>query len=86
MSGVEASKEPKETQVHVCSSCVNTVVQTFNYYQKQIAQLKKEKDFLQEELRKLLKDHEKQKLVMVKEIRVLEERLALLEKRLETNI
>ena len=86
MSGVEASKEPKEPQVHVCSSCVNNVVQTFNHYQEQIAQLKQEKDGLHEELRKLIKDHEEQKQAMVKEIKALEERLALLEKRSETHI
>jgi hypothetical protein len=61
-------------------------VQTFNHYQEQIVQLKQEKDGLQEELRKLIKDHEEQKRVMAKEIRALEERLALLEKRSETHI
>jgi uncharacterized protein Yka (UPF0111/DUF47 family) len=86
MSGVEASKEPREPHVHVCSSCVKTVVQTFTHYHEQIAQLKQEKESLHEELRKLIKDHEKQKRAMVEEIRTLEEKLALLEKRSETHI
>ena len=86
MSGVEASEKSKKPQVHVCSSCVKTVVQTFNHYQEQISQLKQEKEGLQEELMKLIKDHEEQKLAMVKEIRVLEEQLALLKKHSETHI
>ncbi len=86
MSGVEASKEPKEPQVHVCSSCVKTVVRTFTHYQEQIAQLKQEKESLQEELMKLIEDHEEQKRAMVEEIRAMEEKLALLKKRSETHI
>ena len=86
MSGIEASKDPKEPQVHVCSSCVKTVVQTFTHYQQQIAQLNQEKEHLQEELRKLIKDHEERKRAMIDEISVLKERLALLEKRSETHI
>ena len=74
------------SQVHVCKSCVSNVVQTFNHYQEQIVQLKRDKDGLQEELRQLIKDHEEQKRFLVEEIRVLEERLALLEKRSETDI
>lgn len=72
--------------MHVCSSCVNTVVQTFNHYREQIAQLKQEKESLQDELKNFIKDHEKQKRVMVEEIRALEERLALLEKPSENHI
>jgi len=86
MSGVESSKEPKEPQVHVCKSCVRTVVQTFTYYQEQIAQLNREKESLQEELRKLIEGHEKQKRVMFEEIKALEKKLRLLEKGSETNI
>lgn len=86
MSGVEASKEPKEPQEHACSSCVKTVVQTFTHYHEQIAQLKQEKESLQEELRKLIEDHEEQKRAMFEEIRALEEQLALLKKRSETHI
>ncbi len=53
MSGVEVSKEPKEKQVHVCESCMSTVVETFNHLQEQIAQLKRERANLQGELEKL---------------------------------
>ena len=86
MSGVEVSKEPKEHQVHVCASCVNTVVQTFNHFQEQIAQLKREKASLQKELKKLRKEHGEQKRVMTEEIRALEEKLALLKKNSESHI
>ena len=86
MSGIESSKEPKQPQVHVCKSCVETVVQTFTHYHEQVAQLKLEKDGLQKELRKLIDAHEEQKLVMVKEIKALEERLTLLKERSETHI
>jgi uncharacterized protein YlxW (UPF0749 family) len=86
MSGVEVSKEPKEPQVHVCASCMNTVVQSFNHFQEQIMQLKREKANLQKELKKLSEEHEEQKRVMAEEIRALEEKLALLTKTLETHI
>jgi len=86
MSGVEVSKEPKEPQVHVCASCMNTVVQTFNHFQEQIAQLKREKAGLQKELKKLNEEYEEQKRVMTKEIRVLKEKLAKLKKNSETHI
>lgn len=86
MSGVEVSKEPKEPQVHVCSSCVKTVVQYFTYYQEQIAKLNQEKEKLQDELRKLIKNNEKQKQAIIEEIRILEERLALLDKPSESHI
>jgi DNA-directed RNA polymerase subunit N (RpoN/RPB10) len=80
MSGVEASKETKESQEHVCSSCVKTVVQIFTQYHEQIAQLKQEKESLHEELSKLIENSEEQKRAMVKEIRALKEQLALLKK------
>jgi len=86
MSGVEVTKEQKEQQVHVCASCVSTVVQTFNHFQEQIAQLKREKASLQRELKKLIEEHEEQKRVMAEEIRALEEKLALLKKNSETHI
>lgn len=86
MSGVEGSKEQKEHQVHVCASCVDTVVQTFNYFQEQLMQLKREKAGLQKELKKLNEEHEEQKRVMTEEIRALEEKLALLKKNSETHI
>ena len=86
MSGIEVSKEQKEAQVHVCASCVNTVVQTFNHFQEQIVQLKREKAGLQRELKKLNEEHGEQKRVMTEEIRALEEKLALLKKNSETHI
>ena len=86
MSGIEVSKEPKEHQVHACASCMNTVVQTFNHFQEQIMQLKREKANLQKELKKLNEEHEEQKRVMTKEIRALEEKLAKLKKNSETHI
>lgn len=86
MSGVEVSKEPKEPQVHVCASCMNTVVQTFNHFQEQIAQLRREKAGLEKELKKLNEEHEKKKRVMAEEIRALEEKLAELNRNSETHI
>jgi len=86
MSGVEASKEPKEPQVHACTSCVKTVLQTFTHFQEQIAQLRQEKASLQKALRKLDEEHEEQKQAMAKEIRTLKEHLALLKKNSETHI
>jgi uncharacterized protein YlxW (UPF0749 family) len=78
MSGVEVSTETKENQVHVCESCMNTVIQSFNHFQEQIAQLKREKASLQKELEKLIEERKEQKRAMTKEIRALEEKLALL--------
>jgi predicted RNase H-like nuclease (RuvC/YqgF family) len=86
MSGVEVSKEPKEPQVHVCASCMSTVVQTFNHFQEQIAQLRREKAGLQRELEKLNEEYEKKKQLMTKEIRALEEKVAELKKTSETHI
>jgi uncharacterized protein YlxW (UPF0749 family) len=86
MSGVDVSKEPKEKQVHVCASCMNTVVQTFNHFQEQIRKLEREKVSLQKELKKLSEEHEEQKRVMAEEIRALEEKLVLLKKNSETHI
>jgi predicted nucleic acid-binding Zn-ribbon protein len=86
MSGVEVSKEPKEPQVHMCASCMNTVVQTFNHFQEQIAQLRREKASIQRELQKLNEEHEKKKRVMAEEIRALEEKVAELKRNSETHI
>jgi hypothetical protein len=52
LSGVEVTKEQKESQVHVCESCMDTVVETFSHMQKQIAQLKQKNLKLQVELEK----------------------------------
>jgi predicted RNase H-like nuclease (RuvC/YqgF family) len=86
MSGVEVSKEPKEPQVHMCASCMNTVVQTFNHFQEQIVQLKREKANLEKELEKLIEEHEKKKRAMSKKLRALEEKVAELKKNSETHI
>lgn len=61
MSGVEVSKEQKEKQVHVCASCMNTVVQTFSHFQEQIKILQSEKANLQEEIRVLEEENAKLK-------------------------
>ncbi|WGM89024.1 MAG: hypothetical protein NUK63_08915 [Candidatus Bathyarchaeum tardum] len=53
MSGVEVTKEQKENQVHLCESCMNTVVQTFSHMQNQIARLKQENLKLQMDLEQL---------------------------------
>jgi predicted RNase H-like nuclease (RuvC/YqgF family) len=81
MSGVEASREPKESQVHACTSCVSTVVQTFNHFQEQIVQLQGEKMKLEGELRRLIEEWERQRQAMTKQIRKLEEELAALNKK-----
>lgn len=81
MSGVETSKEPKEDQLHVCSSCVSTVVQTFNHFQEQIVQLTQDKQRLEGELKRLNEEWERQRRAMEKKIETLEEKLALLKKK-----
>lgn len=55
MSGVEVTKEQKQTQAHICQSCMNTVVQSFTNMQEQIAQLKQEKQNMQHEIDELEK-------------------------------
>ena len=81
MYGVEVSKE---NQVHACASCMNTVVQTFNHFQEQIAQLKREKASLQKELEKLREEQKEQKRAMTEEIRALEEKVDSLKKESES--
>jgi predicted nuclease with TOPRIM domain len=51
MSGVEVPREQKEE--HTCTPCMNTVVQTFSYFQEQIKTLRDEKASLQEKIRAL---------------------------------
>jgi hypothetical protein len=80
MSGVDISKEEKEKQIHVCESCMKTVIETCGHFQEVIAQLKREKLKLQEELNNLKEDQKKQKRFMRKEIKMLEKKLALLNK------
>ena len=64
MSGIEFSEEPKEKPVHVCTSCMNTVIQTFGHLQEQIKTLQREKTKLQTELKKLSEENEDQARVM----------------------
>ena len=81
VSGVEVKREQKEIQVHVCASCMNTVVQTLGHLRDQITQLNREKEKLQEDLNQLRDEQQEQKQAMNKEIRVLEKKLALLKKK-----
>jgi predicted nuclease with TOPRIM domain len=59
MSGVEVLREQKEE--HICTHCMNTVVQTFNYFQEQIKTLKNEKATLKERIRALEEENTKLK-------------------------
>ncbi|MEJ2280607.1 MAG: hypothetical protein P8X97_01605 [Candidatus Bathyarchaeota archaeon] len=43
MSGVEVTKKVNEDQTNICTSCMNTVVQTFDHFRKQIVNLSNEK-------------------------------------------
>ena len=71
MSGVDVSDRQKEDQMHVCESCMNSVVQTFRHLQEQIGQLEQQKITLQ-------LDHEKQMQALTNKIKALEEKLAAL--------
>ena len=82
MSGVEVSKENKENQMHYCKSCMNTVVQTFNYFHEQITNLKNEKETLQTELVSIIEEQKEQRTIMSKKIKSLEKKLAALNKKL----
>lgn len=53
MSGVEVTKEQKQTQAHICESCMNTVVQSFTHMQDQIIQLKQDKQIMHQEIKEL---------------------------------
>ena len=61
MSGVEVSREKKKDQMHVCASCMNTVVQTFGHLREQVEQLNRENEKLQEELKHLKDEQQEQK-------------------------
>ncbi|MCW4022931.1 MAG: hypothetical protein ACOWW1_08145 [archaeon] len=78
MSGVEVTKEQKESQVHVCESCMNTIVQTFGHMQEQIAQLNKEKLKLQMELEQSKKQQKQKEQTLEQKIKALEQKLAAL--------
>lgn len=73
MSGVDVSNRQKEEQRHVCKSCMNSVMQTFSYFQEQIAQQKREKQELQIEQKQQMK-------ALSKKIKALEKKVAKLEK------
>jgi cytochrome c-type biogenesis protein CcmH/NrfG len=75
MSGVDVSNtnRQKEEQQHACKSCMNSVVQTFSYFQEQIAQQKREKLKLQMEQKQQMKS-------LTKKIKALEKKVAKLEK------
>ena len=80
MSGVDVTKKQKETQIHECESCMNTVVQTFQFLQEQIVQLKQEKFALQMELETTQKQKEQQKQLLNQEIKALEDKIVALKK------
>ena len=80
MSGIEISKVPRERDPHVCASCMNTVTQTFSYFQEQIKKLRSEKANLQEDIKRLETVWQEQIRVMTEEIRALEEEVAMLKR------
>ena len=80
MSGVEVTKEIGENQTNICASCMNTVVQTFDHLRKQIMTLNNQKTQLLIELKNLKKEQEKEKRIMSKKIKELQDQLAILRK------
>jgi hypothetical protein len=80
MSGVEVTKEINENQTNICTSCMNTVVQTFDHLRKQIMNLNNEKNQLLIELKNLKREHEKEKRITSKKIKELEDQLKFLRK------
>ena len=80
MSGVEVTKEIGENQPNICASCMNTVVQTFDHLRKQIMTLNNQKTQLLIELKNLKKEQEKEKRIMSKKIKELQDQLASLRK------
>ena len=80
MSGVEVSRELSKNQMNICASCMNGVVQTFGHFKEQLMLLNNEKVKLQMELKKIKEDHNEQKRVMLEDIKILKQQLALLKK------
>ena len=80
MSGVEVKRKLKETQMNMCGSCMNSIVQTFDHLKEQILMLNNEKIKLLMELKKNKEQQEEQKQVMLKDIKVLKQQLASLKK------
>ena len=80
MSGVDLSKEINENRLHVCTSCMKTVIQSFNHFQEQIKQLKQERMKLQMELERTREEQKEQKRVLFNKIRALEKNLGALKR------
>ena len=80
MSGVEVKRKLKETQMNMCGSCMNSIVQTFDHLKEQILMLNNEKIKLLMELKKSKEQQEEQKQVMLKDIKTLKQQLASLKK------
>ena len=83
MSGVEVTRETNENQTNICTSCMNTVVQTVNHLRKQIMALNNEKTQLLIELKNLKNEHKEEKRILSKKINELKDELTLLK---ETNL
>lgn len=75
MSGVEVTKKVNENQPNVCTSCMNTIVQTFEHLRKQIVNLNNEKTQLLIDFNALKKKQEKEKRIMSKKIKELKDQL-----------
>lgn len=80
MSGIEVKRKLKETQMNMCGSCMNSIVQTFDHLKEQILMLNNEKIKLLMDLKKSKEQQEEQKQVMLKDIKVLKQQLASLKK------
>ena len=80
MSGVEVKRKLKETQMNMCGSCMNSIVQTFDHLKEQILMLNNEKIKLLMELKKSKEQQEEQKQVMLKDIKALKQQLESLKK------
>jgi hypothetical protein len=80
MSGVEVTKKVNEDQTNICTSCMNTVVQTFDYLRKQIVNLNIEKTQLLIDIKNLKKEQENEKRIASKKIKELKDQLKSLRK------
>ncbi len=78
MSGVEVTREMNENQTNICTSCMNTVVQTVDHLRKQIIALNNEKTRLLIELKNLKNEHKKEKRILSQKINKLKDELTLL--------
>ena len=80
MSGVDISNRSKKDQNHQCEPCMKTVVQTFRNLQWQITQLNNYRLRLEIELEKTKKEQKEQNQSYIRKIRMLEKKLAILNK------